>query len=171
MRRRQFITLLGGTAAAARATSRPCSCTTLVQALCSGRSGSLQPQCCRRARRRGSSARRRAQEAQLRAAACTKIYAEKVSGAWSDRPALAKLLKRLDQGDVCLGRHDDTARPPHADGAWGTRRVRARANHRPHRRGLAPAGRAESRSAILDAVGKAGAGFKSLNDDEQRPVA
>jgi DNA invertase Pin-like site-specific DNA recombinase len=36
------------------------------------------------------------QEAQLRAAACTKIYAEKVSGARSDRPQLAKLLKRLD---------------------------------------------------------------------------
>src|SRR5262249_8879177 len=42
------------------------------------------------------------QEAQLRAAACTKIYAEKVSGAWSDRPQLAKLLKRLDQGDVLI---------------------------------------------------------------------
>src|SRR5262249_12991624 len=110
---------------------------------------------------------------ELRAAACTKIYAEKVSGAWSDRPQLAKLLKRLDQGDVLivtrldrlarstrdllnildvvgkagagfqvperrLGRHDDTARPPHAHGAWGTRRVRARANHRPHRRGPKP---------------------------------
>jgi DNA invertase Pin-like site-specific DNA recombinase len=35
------------------------------------------------------------QEAQLRLAGCTKIYAEKVSGAWSDRPQLAKLLKRL----------------------------------------------------------------------------
>ena len=42
------------------------------------------------------------QEAQLRAAACTKIYAEKVSGAWGDRPELAKLLKRLDQGDVLI---------------------------------------------------------------------
>src|SRR5262249_58925777 len=42
------------------------------------------------------------QEAQLRAAACTKIYAEKVSGAWSDRPQLANLLKRLDQGDVLI---------------------------------------------------------------------
>jgi hypothetical protein len=31
-----------------------------------------------------------------------KIYAEKVSGAWSDRPQLAKLLKRLDQGDVLI---------------------------------------------------------------------
>ena len=42
------------------------------------------------------------QDAQLRTAGCTKIYAEKVSGAWSDRPELAKLLKRLDQGDVLI---------------------------------------------------------------------
>src|SRR5262249_34367652 len=41
------------------------------------------------------------QDAQLRAAGCTKIYAEKVSGARSDRPELA-LLKRLDQGDVLI---------------------------------------------------------------------
>jgi DNA invertase Pin-like site-specific DNA recombinase len=40
------------------------------------------------------------QEAQLRAGGDTKIHAEKVSGSWSDRPELAKLLKRLDQGDV-----------------------------------------------------------------------
>ena len=42
------------------------------------------------------------QDAQLRAAGCTKIYAEKISGARSDRPELAKLLKRLDQGDVLI---------------------------------------------------------------------
>jgi Resolvase, N terminal domain len=111
------------------------------------------------------------QDAQLRAAGCTKTYAEKVSGAWSDRPQLAKLLKRLDQGDVLIvTRLDrlarstrdllnildavgkagaafkslgdvwaDTTTPHgrlmHADGAWGTRRVRARANHCPHGRG------------------------------------
>jgi DNA invertase Pin-like site-specific DNA recombinase len=104
------------------------------------------------------------QDAQLRAAGCTKIYAEKVSGAWSDRPELAKLLNRLDRGDVLIvTRLDRLARSTrdlhnildvigkagaafkslgdawantttphgrHADGAWGTRRVRARANHR-----------------------------------------
>src|SRR5262250_2401553 len=64
------------------------------------------------------------QEAQLRAAGCTKIYAEKVSGAWSDRPQLAKLLTRLDRL---------------------ARSTRDLLN-------------------ILDAVGKAGAAFKSLGD-------
>src|SRR5215510_6388537 len=75
------------------------------------------------------------QEAQLRAAACTKIYAEKVSGAWSDRPELAKLLKRLDQGDVLIVTRLDRL----------ARSTRDLLN-------------------ILDAVGKAGAGFKSLGD-------
>jgi DNA invertase Pin-like site-specific DNA recombinase len=75
------------------------------------------------------------QEAQLRAAACTKIYAEKVSGAWSDRPQLAKLLKRLDQGDVLIVTRLDRL----------ARSTRDLLN-------------------ILDAIGKAGAGFKSLGD-------
>jgi len=75
------------------------------------------------------------QEAQLRAAACTKIYAEKVSGAWGDRPQLAKLLKRLDQGDVLIVTRLDRL----------ARSTRDLLN-------------------ILDAVGKAGAGFKSLGD-------
>jgi DNA invertase Pin-like site-specific DNA recombinase len=75
------------------------------------------------------------QEAQLRAAACTKIYAEKVSGARSDRPELAKLLKRLDQGDVLIVTRLDRL----------ARSTRDLLN-------------------VLDAVGKAGAGFKSLGD-------
>src|SRR5215472_11812665 len=66
---------------------------------------------------------------------CTKIYAEKVSGAWSDRPQLAKLLKRLDQGDVLIVTRLDRL----------ARSTRDLLN-------------------ILDAVGKAGAGFKSLGD-------
>ena len=37
-----------------------------------------------------------AQDAQLHAAGCAKVYAEKVSGARTDRAELAKLLKRLD---------------------------------------------------------------------------
>ena len=42
------------------------------------------------------------QDAQLHAAGCAKVYAEKVSGASSDRPELAKLLRRLDEGDVLM---------------------------------------------------------------------
>jgi DNA invertase Pin-like site-specific DNA recombinase len=72
------------------------------------------------------------QDAQLRTAGCTKIYAEKVSGAWSDRPELAKLLKRLDQGDVLIVTRLDRL----------ARSTRDLLN-------------------VLDAVGKAGAGFKS----------
>ena len=75
------------------------------------------------------------QDAQLRAAGCTKIYAEKISGARSDRPELAKLLKRLDQGDVLtVTRLDRLAR--------STRDL----------------------LNILDIIAKAGAGFKSLCD-------
>ena len=38
------------------------------------------------------------QDAQLHAAGCAKVYAEKVSGAHSDRPELGKVLKRLRAG-------------------------------------------------------------------------
>ena len=38
-----------------------------------------------------------AQHAQLHAAGCVKVYAEKISGARSNRPELAKMLKRLDK--------------------------------------------------------------------------
>jgi DNA invertase Pin-like site-specific DNA recombinase len=75
------------------------------------------------------------QDAQLRAAGCTKIYGEKVSGAWSDRPELAKLIKRLDQGDVLIVTRLDRL----------ARSTRDLLN-------------------ILDAIGKAGAGCKSLGD-------
>jgi DNA invertase Pin-like site-specific DNA recombinase len=43
-----------------------------------------------------------AQDAQLHAAGCAKVYAEKVSGARSDRPELAKVLRRLEPGDVLM---------------------------------------------------------------------
>src|SRR5215510_6584660 len=75
------------------------------------------------------------QDAQLRAAGCTKIYAEKISGARSDRPELAKLLKRLDRGDVLMVTRLDRL----------ARSTRDLLN-------------------ILDEIGKAGAGFKSLAD-------
>ena len=44
----------------------------------------------------------RPQDAQLHAAGCAKVYAEKVSGARSDRPELAKLPRRLEAGDVLM---------------------------------------------------------------------
>ena len=37
-----------------------------------------------------------AQDAELRAAGCVKTFKEKVSGAKTDRPELAKLIRRLD---------------------------------------------------------------------------
>ena len=40
------------------------------------------------------------QQAELRKAGCTRIFAEKVSGARSDRAELGKLLKLLEPGDV-----------------------------------------------------------------------
>jgi hypothetical protein len=42
------------------------------------------------------------QDAQLHAAGCAKVYSEKVSGARSDRAELAKLLRRLGDGDVLV---------------------------------------------------------------------
>ena len=75
------------------------------------------------------------QDAQLRAAGCAKVYAEKVSGAKTDRPELANVLRRLEAGDVLVvSRLDRLAR--------STRDL----------------------LNILDAIGKAGACFKSLGD-------
>jgi DNA invertase Pin-like site-specific DNA recombinase len=42
------------------------------------------------------------QEAALKAAGCTKVYAEKASGAKSDRIALAKAIAALDQDDTLI---------------------------------------------------------------------
>jgi DNA invertase Pin-like site-specific DNA recombinase len=42
------------------------------------------------------------QQAELKAKGCSKIYAEKISGARSDRPQLGKLLKALKAGDVVV---------------------------------------------------------------------
>jgi DNA invertase Pin-like site-specific DNA recombinase len=75
------------------------------------------------------------QDAQLRAAACAKVYAEKVSGAKTDRPELAKLLRRLEPGDVLVVTRLDRL----------ARSTRDLLN-------------------ILDTIGKADAGFKSLGD-------
>jgi len=71
----------------------------------------------------------------LREAGCVKVYGEKVSGARSDRAELAKLLKRLEPSDVVVVTRLDRL----------ARSTRDLLN-------------------ILDAVGKAGAGFRSLAD-------
>jgi DNA invertase Pin-like site-specific DNA recombinase len=42
------------------------------------------------------------QEAELRAAGCAKIFKEKVSGAKTDRAELAKVIRRLEPGDVLV---------------------------------------------------------------------
>src|SRR6202047_3729666 len=76
-----------------------------------------------------------AQDAQLRAAGCAKVYSEKVSGAQTDRAELAKLLKRLDEGDVLVVTRLDRL----------ARSTRDLLN-------------------ILYTVAKAGAGFRSLAD-------
>ena len=39
---------------------------------------------------------------ELRAAGCAKVFKEKVSGARSDRPELAKLLRRMEPSDVLV---------------------------------------------------------------------
>jgi DNA invertase Pin-like site-specific DNA recombinase len=75
------------------------------------------------------------QIAELEAAGCTRVYREKVSGAKTDRPELAKLLRVLGPGDVVIvSRLDRLAR--------STRDL----------------------LNILDVVAKAGAGFRSLKD-------
>jgi DNA invertase Pin-like site-specific DNA recombinase len=43
-----------------------------------------------------------AQKAALSAAGCAKVFSEKLSGAKTDRPELAKLLRRLDRDDVLI---------------------------------------------------------------------
>src|ERR1700740_1472627 len=51
------------------------------------------------------------QQKALRAAGCTKLFQEKMSGAKSDRPQLARMIKSLDCGDaVIVTRLDPLAR-------------------------------------------------------------
>src|SRR5262249_31394310 len=75
------------------------------------------------------------QIAELQAAGCGNIYKEKASGAKSDRPALAKVIRRRESGDVLVVTRLDRL----------ARSTRDLLN-------------------ILDAIGKAGAGFRSLKD-------
>jgi DNA invertase Pin-like site-specific DNA recombinase len=75
------------------------------------------------------------QIAELDAAGCTKVYREKASGAKTDRAELAKLLGKLDAGDVLIVTRLDRL----------ARSTRDLLN-------------------TLDAVAKHGAGFRSLKD-------
>ena len=43
-----------------------------------------------------------AQDAELMAAGCAKVFKEKISGAKTDRPELAKVINRLETGDVLI---------------------------------------------------------------------
>jgi DNA invertase Pin-like site-specific DNA recombinase len=76
-----------------------------------------------------------AQQEALTAAGADKLYSEKLSGARTDRPALTRLLKQLGDGDVLVVTRLDRL----------ARSTRDLLN-------------------ILDAVGNAGATFKSLAD-------
>jgi DNA invertase Pin-like site-specific DNA recombinase len=76
-----------------------------------------------------------AQNAQLHAAGCAKVYSEKASGAKTDRVALGKLLLRLKEGDVLVVTRLDRL----------ARSTRDLLN-------------------TLDKIAKAGAGFRSLGD-------
>src|ERR671930_1256701 len=75
------------------------------------------------------------QEAELMAAGCAKVFKEKVSGAKTDRPELAKVIGRLESGDVLVVTRLDRL----------ARSTRDLLN-------------------VLDEIGKRGAGFKSLKD-------
>jgi DNA invertase Pin-like site-specific DNA recombinase len=74
-------------------------------------------------------------DAELHAAGCVKVYAEKISGARTNPPELAKVLKRLETGDVLIVTRLDRL----------ARSTRDLLN-------------------ILDDIANRGAGFKSLHD-------
>ncbi len=76
-----------------------------------------------------------AQVAELKAAGCIEIFQEKVSGARSDRKQLARLIARLDKGDVLVVTRLDRL----------ARSTRDLLN-------------------LLGAIAEKGAGFKSLRD-------
>jgi DNA invertase Pin-like site-specific DNA recombinase len=76
-----------------------------------------------------------AQDAALREAGCTRLFAEKASGAKTDRKALAKAIAALDEGDVLVVTRLDRL----------ARSTRDLLN-------------------TLDAISKAKAGFRSLAD-------
>ena len=76
-----------------------------------------------------------AQDAELMASDCAKVFKEKVSGFKTDRPELAKVIARLEPGDVLVVTRLDRL----------ARSTRDLLN-------------------VLDEIGKRGAGFRSLKD-------
>jgi DNA invertase Pin-like site-specific DNA recombinase len=76
-----------------------------------------------------------AQDAELRAVGCAKVFKEKASGVRSDRPELAKVIGRLEPGDVLVVTSLDRL----------ARSTRDLLN-------------------VLDELSKRGAGFRSLKD-------
>jgi len=76
-----------------------------------------------------------AQDAELMASDCAKVFKEKVSGVKTDRPELAKVIARLEPGDVLVVTRLDRL----------ARSTRDLLN-------------------VLDEIGKRGAGFRSLKD-------
>jgi DNA invertase Pin-like site-specific DNA recombinase len=76
-----------------------------------------------------------AQDAELRAAGAAKVFKEKISGAKTDRPELAKAISRLEPGDVLVVTRLDRL----------ARSTRDLLN-------------------VLDEISKRGAGFRSLKD-------
>jgi DNA invertase Pin-like site-specific DNA recombinase len=76
-----------------------------------------------------------AQDTELMAAGCAKVFKEKISGARSDRAELSKLLRRIDTGDVLVVTRLDRL----------ARSTRDLLN-------------------LIDAVSRRGAQFKSLKD-------
>ena len=76
-----------------------------------------------------------AQDAELCSAGCAKVFKEKVSGAKTDRPELAKAIRQLEEGDVLLVTRLDRL----------ARSTRDLLN-------------------VLDEIAKRGAGFRSLKD-------
>jgi DNA invertase Pin-like site-specific DNA recombinase len=76
-----------------------------------------------------------AQDAELMAAGCAKVFKDKMSGARSDRPELAKAISRLEEGDVLVVTRLDRL----------ARSTRDLLN-------------------VLDEISKRGAGFRSLAD-------
>ena len=82
-----------------------------------------------------------AQEAELMAAGCAKVFKEKVSGAKTDRAELAKLLHKIESGDVLVVTRLDRL----------ARSTRDLLN-------------------VIAALTERGAGFKSLSTPHGRPM-
>jgi DNA invertase Pin-like site-specific DNA recombinase len=59
-----------------------------------------------------------AQQSALRAAGATKVFSEKISGAITDRKALARAIAALSSGDTLIVTRRDRLAPEHGVGKW-----------------------------------------------------